>query len=238
VAVTTVDPGLSGRPGLPGPDRLGPGLRRLSLGLIAYGVVGLVLAVAGLLVLMSVGGRVTSAVDRTSTQVESLVATLEDSSRALRNAGSSAISFAATLERTPPSVRQVAAAMDNLQGNLRTVESQLGSLNILGSRPLADVARLFGQMATDIDGLDTRLEGIALDLEDNKAKLLTSVASLQALGDRLGAVAADLGSGRIQDGLADLPGTLTILALLIVAWMALPAAGALALGWWLRRVLS
>ena len=220
------------------PGRLRPGLRRLSVGLIAYGGVGLVLAVAGLLVLASVGGRVTSAVDRTSTQVESLVATLEDSSRVLRDAGTSAVSFAVTLERTPPSVRQVAATMVNLQGNLRTVESQLGSIAILGARPLADVARLFGQMATDIDGLDTRLEGIAADLEDNKAKLLNNAASLRALGDRLDAIAADLGSGTIQDGLADLPGTLTVLALLIVAWMAIPAAGALALGWWLRRLLS
>ncbi|MEX2184521.1 MAG: hypothetical protein WEC14_08735 [Chloroflexota bacterium] len=227
MAVTPIDPGP-----------LRPGLRRLSLGLIGYGVVGLVLAMAGLLVLVSVGGRVTSAVDRTSAQVESLVATLEGSSRVLRDAGSSAISFAVTLERTPPSVRQVASTMGNLQGNLRTVESQLGSLSILGARPLADVARLFGQMATDIDGLDTRLEGIAADLEDNKAKLLTNATSLKALGDRLDAIAADLDRGTIQDGLADLPGTLTILALLIVAWMALPAAGALALGWWLRRLLS
>jgi len=213
------------------------GLRRLSLGLIGYGVIGLILAVAGLLVLISVGGRVTSAVDRTSTQVESLVATLEDSSLVLRDASSSAISFAVTLERTPPSVRQVAATLGNLQGNLRTVEAQLGSIAILGTRPLADVARLFGQMAADLDGLDTRLEGIATDLEENKTKLLANATSLAALGDRLDAIAADLDRGTIQDGLADLPGTLTILALLLVAWAALPAAGALALGLWLRRVV-
>ena len=220
----------------PGPFR--PGLHRLSIGLIGYGVVGLILAVAGLLVLLSVGGRVTSAVDRTSTQVESLVATLEDSSLVLRDASSSAISFAVTLERTPPSVRQVASTLGNLQVNLRTVEAQLGSIAILGARPLADVARLFGQMAADLDGLDTRLEGIATDLEENKTKLLANATSLAALGDRLDAIAADLDSGRIQDGLADVPGTLTILALLLVAWMALPAAGALALGWWLRRMIG
>jgi hypothetical protein len=153
-------------------------------------------------------------------------------------AGSSAISFAATLERTPPTVRQAAATVDSMRQTLLTIETQLDAFSILGSQPLANVADQFGRIATDLEGLDTRLELIATDLEDNKAKLLANAASLTALGDRLDAIAEDLRSGFIQDGLDDVRVIVTILALLLVMWTAVPAFGALLLGWWLRRILD
>lgn len=220
------------------------GLRRLSVGLISYGVMGLAIAILGLVALLSLGTRVDSLVDRSSEQLDTVIATLDQTAVALRDAGTSAVSFSVTLERTPPTVRQAAQTVGNLQGNLRTVEGQLASLSILGARPLADVAALFGQMASDLDGLDARLGLIADDLDDNRAALLTNARSLTAMGERLAGIADDLrgdsglveptGSG-LRSSFDDLRGTVTILALIVVAWAALPAIGALALGWWLRR---
>lgn len=218
------------------------GLRRLSTGLIAYGVVGLAIAVIGLVGLLSLSGRVGGLVSSASAQVDTVIETLDETAVALRAAGTSAVSFSVTLERTPPTVRQAAQTLGNLQGNLRTVEGQLSSLSILGTRPLLDVAALFGQMSSDLDGLDTRLGLIADDLEDNRDVLLANASSLTAMGDRLAGIAADLrgdgvaGSGA-GDDLAGVQSTVTIVATILLAWTALPAVGALLLGWWLRRLM-
>lgn len=219
------------------------GLRRLSVGLIGYGVVGLAIAALGLVALLSLGTRVDGLVDRSSEQLDTVIATIDETAVALSDAGTSAVSFSVTLERTPPTVRQAAQTLGNLQGNLRTVEGQLASLSILGTRPLADVAALFGQMSSDLDGLDTRLGLIADDLEDNRDALLANARSLAAMGDRLAGIADDLrgtdvtaeptGSG-IRASVDDLRAVVTLLALILMAWVALPAVGALALGWWLR----
>jgi hypothetical protein len=231
---------LTPEPAVPStpPLDLRPGLHRLSNGLLVYGAIGLALAIIGLLAMVYVGDRIGRLADTTGDRVETLVLTVEDAATVLTDAGSSAISFAATLERTPPTVRQAAATVDSMRQTLLTIETQLDAFSILGSQPLANVADQFGRIATDLEGLDTRLELIATDLEDNKAKLLANAASLTALGDRLDAIAEDLRSGFIQDSLDDVRVIVTILALLLVMWTAVPAFGALLLGWWLRRILD
>ena len=210
------------------------GLRRLSTGLIAYGLVGLTLALAGTVALVWVGGRLGGIAERTGGQVESIVATLDQTAVVLERAGSSATSFAGTLERTPPAVRQTAQTVANLRANLLLVEGQLGALSILGSRPLSNAADLFGQMAADLDGLDVRLETIATDLDTNRSTLVENSASLATLGAALQGVADDLREGAIEDSLTDVQLILTVLAVMLIAWTALPAIGALGLGWWIR----
>lgn len=223
--------------GAPARGSLAVGLRRASTGLLIYGAVGLTVAALGLVGLMWVGGRVAALSERTSVQVEGLARTLEASGDALDDAGASAISFAVTLERTPPSIRQAAQTVANLEGNLRSTADQLAAISILGSRPLGQVAALFGQMASDLDGLDTRLELVASDLEGNKAALLANAASLRATATRLDGLAADLRGGIVEESFADVSAVLTILALALILVTALPAIGALAFGWWLRRTV-
>jgi hypothetical protein len=213
------------------------GLRRLSMGLIAYGVTGLVLALVGAIALVWVGGRVGGIADRTGKQVASIVSTLDETSVVLTSMGTSATSFSGTLERTPPAVRQTAQTVANLRVNLINVQGQLGAINILGARPLANAADLFGQMAGDLEGLDTRLEGIATDLDNNRSALLDNSTKLQALGTELDGVADGLRGGVIEDSLSDVQLILAVLSVLLIVWTALPAAGALGLGWWIRREL-
>jgi hypothetical protein len=219
------------------PLTLRRGLRRLSTGLIAYGLVGLALAVIGAFALVWVSGRVGAVADRTGEQVESIVSTLDETALVLSSMGTSATSFSGTLERTPPAVRQTAATVANLRANLTLVQGQLAAINILGARPLADAANLFGQMATDLEGLDSRLEVIAADLDNNRTALLDNSTKLQALGTELDGVADDLRAGSIEESLADVQLILIVLSGLLVVWALLPAVGALGLGWWLRREL-
>ncbi|MGZ9161162.1 MAG: hypothetical protein ACXW4T_08335 [Candidatus Limnocylindrales bacterium] len=220
------------------PVSLRSGLRRLSVGLIAYGAIGLAIALVGLVGLLYVAGRVGDLADRATTQVESLIATIDSSATVLDDAGASARSFAVTLERTPPTVRQAAQTVGSMQVNLRDIAGQLAAVAILGSRPLAGTAARFGEMATNLEGLDTRLSLIASDLEQNRDKLLANAGSLTTLGERLDTIAAELRAGFVSDSLADLTVVPMVVIGLLVVWGLAPAVGALALGLWLRRTLG
>lgn len=219
----------------PTQDRVARGLSRA---LIAYGAVGIAVAIVGLVALLWAVGRAGDLADRTSERVDSVIATLDRTSEALADAGDTAVSFAVTLERTPPILRQAGDTLATLQENLRSVESQLAAISILGSQPLGGVAQLFGDMATDLEGLDTRLVGLAASLDENKAALLANAASLRALGEQIGAIADDLRTGIVEDGLGEVQGILTIFMLVLVAWTAVPAGAALGAGLWLRRELA
>lgn len=220
-----------------GPSRpitLRAGLRQLGTGLIAYGCIGLVVALVGLIGLVSVAGRIGGLTERTSTQIASLVTTIDSSATVLTDAGATALSFAVTLERTPPTVHQAATTVADVRASLRDIESQLGSVTILGARPLASTASRFGQMATNLEGLDTRLDLIATDLGQNRDKLLANARSLSALGERLSSIADALQARFVEDSIADIANVLTVVLALLVVWALVPAVGALVLGWWLR----
>jgi hypothetical protein len=216
------------------PVSLRVGLRRLSTGLLIYSAFGLALAAIGLVAMVYVVNRVTTVADTTGERVVTLVETVEDTATVLKDAGATALSFANTLERTPPTVIQAAQTIEGMRQTLLTIQSQLSQFTILGSRPLGNVADQFGQIASDLEGLDTRLELIATDLADNRDKLLENARSLTALGERLDTVADDLASGFIQDTFDDVRILLIVLVLVLVLWTAIPAIGALVLGLWLR----
>jgi hypothetical protein len=216
------------------PGSLRAGLRRLASGLIAYGAIGLLIALIAAIALVWAGGRLISVGARVESQIVEVIDTLERTSTALRDASATATSFSVTLERTPPVVRQTAQAIADLRADLRSVQSQFAQVEVLGRRPLGTVADGFGRMAGNLDGLDTRLELIATDLESNRSALLANATSLGALGDRLGTVASDLEASAVAEGLGDLGSSLTVLALVMLVWITIPAAGALWLGWWLR----
>lgn len=219
----------------PTPGPLRAVLRRLATGLIAYGVIGLVLAVVALIAVVWAGGRITAVGGRVETQIAAVVETLDRTSVALADAGTSATSFSGTMERTPPVVRQTAQAIADVRTDLRSAESQFSQFEILGRRPLGGVADSFGRMAANLDGLDERLGLIATDLENNRTALVANATSLSALGARLGLVADDLRGGVVEEGFADVRSSATVLALVLLVWMTIPAGGALWLGWWLRR---
>jgi hypothetical protein len=217
--------------------KLRGGLDRLATGLIAFGVAGLVAAVIGLAALVWAGGRIASLADTVDAEVAIVATTLDRTAVTLEDAGTSAVAFAATLDRTPTSVRQAAATIRNLRPNLEAIEAQLASINILGAQPLADAARLFGDMASDLEGLDDRLDLIAADLEADSEVLRVNAASLRQLADRTEAVAERIRAGIIQRGLGDLQAALVVTLLVFVAWTAIPSIGALVFGFWLRRLL-
>jgi hypothetical protein len=220
------------------PRSLRAGLRRLATGLIVYGVIGLILALVAAVSLIYASGRLSAVGGRVEQQLATVVETLDRTAAVLADASATATSFAVTLERTPPVVRQTADTVAQIRADLRSAQAQMDEVQILGRQPLSGVAGAFGEMASNLDGLDARLELIAGDLEGNRTALLANAASLGALGEQLGTIAERLQTGTVGESLDDLRVAVMIVMVVLLIWIIVPAAGALWLGAWLRGTVG
>ena len=209
------------------------GLRRVSTGLIAYGVIGLLITLLGLVALGWVGGRIDSLAVRAGAQVDAVIASLDETANALTLTGTTAGSFSGTLERTASTVDQAADMIRNVRPRLADLETQFRSINILGSQPLSSAADVAAEISAGLEGMDTKLDLVGQSLIDNQSGLDRYATSLTALGSRLGALADRLRSG--IGTVADVQAIIKVALLVFAAWTAVPAVGALGLGWWLRR---
>jgi hypothetical protein len=221
----------------PVPD-LRLGLQRLSRGLIAYGIVGLIVAAIGLGALVWANGRIGTLSDRVGTTVDSLATTVDNTATALNDASATAESFTTTIDTSVAALTSVADTIGTVRDDLRNLESQLRSVSILGSSPLNGPANTVGNIATSLESLDGRLSAIGESLATNRDSLARNAVSLGALGDSTAALAIRLRSGSVEDSLDDVAVVITVMLLVFTAWAAVPAVGALAFGIWLRRELE
>jgi hypothetical protein len=213
------------------------GLRRIATGLIAYGVVGLIVAVIGLGVLLGTADRIGKLSSGVASEVERMGRILERTATALDEASDTASSFGTTIDRTGPTVRQAASAVRAIVPRMRDLEAQANAINIFGSLPLAPLGQLFGEIATELDGLDGQLDGIAAELAANRSVLDTNAASLGALATEVRFLAERLPEASQEEPLVNVQVPLMVAIGLLVVWAGVPAAGALALGIWLRRLI-
>jgi hypothetical protein len=215
-----------------------PVLRRLSRALIVYGVVGVILAVAGLASLAWAGARLGAFGGGADAEMTKLTTTVRSAATALRDASDSARSFTSSLDQTEPAVRRSAEAIRQIRPRLAALQQQADSIDILGARPLGSLGELFGQISTQLDGLDTQLDTVGDSLTADQGALRKNADSLGAVATSLDEVARDLADTSIESGIADMRTVLMIGLLLLVLWTAIPGVGALALGLWMRRELS
>ena len=218
------------------PVGLRRGLRRLSTGLLLYGAIGLIVAILGLVALVWAGGRISALADRASVQLDAVVATLDETANVLTVTGTTATSFSGTLGGTASTVSQAADTIRSVKPRLTDLEAQFRGINILGSRPLSSAADVMAEISTGLEGLDTKLDVVATGLVDNDGALDRNAVALTALGGRVGALADRLETG--IGAAADVQAIVTITLLVFTAWTAVPAVGALGLGWWLRNGLG
>lgn len=214
-----------------------PGLRRLATGLVAYGIVGLLVAVVGLVALTRTADRLGTVAGGLSGEVDRLGRILDRTATALDGAATTADGFSATVDRTSPTVRRAASAVAAIGPRLRALETEAKSVSILGTRPLAGIGGLFGEIAVQIDGLDAELTAIADQLTANQGALVDNAASLGRLAAEVRSLEERLTSEGVVEGLDDAEGLVLLALGLFVTWSALPAFAALALGIWLRRLL-
>ncbi|MEO8468675.1 MAG: hypothetical protein ABI573_03290 [Chloroflexota bacterium] len=214
------------------------GLPWLSRGLIAYGLIGLVVAAIGLGAMVWVNGRISSL----RTDIEASVAgasnTISLSATVLRGASTTVQSFSGTADEVRQAVSAAAVAITEVHSELSGVEAQLRSVNIFGATPLSSSADAVGQIAASLDGLATQIPVVADGLAGNRDALAANATSLGRLADSTAALAARLGPSTGQDSLAGTQQVIAVTLLMFAAWSFVPACGALALGLWLRRELA
>jgi len=220
------------------PIGLREGLHRLSKGLIAYGTIGVVVAVIGLLAFVWALGRLNGAADQVDATIRDLATTAHRTADTLTGAAITVGSVGGTLDSTAAAVSQAGATVGAMGPTMDNLETSFRDFGILGQHPLVPAADVISTLATNLDGLDQRLQDVSTSLTADREALAPSAASLTALAGSLDDLAGRLESGTIQSTFSDIRTVLTVVLVMFVVWSAIPAVGALALGLWLRRELT
>jgi hypothetical protein len=205
--------------------------RRAGWGLIAFGLVGLVLVgAAGALVLGSLTA-VDAAVTGFERQRTEIVAMLGPASDALTGASESASHASASLAETSGAARNAADLTTRLAESFEDMAS-LGSFTILGARPFAEVAGQFAAVGVEARELSGDLNATADAMTTNIADSQAVAADLLALAEQLDRLKASLGTTGTPGGTdASLPLGIARLVLLgMLAWLAVPALASIWLG--------
>ncbi len=214
------------------------GLGHLSSGLIAYGVVGLLVAAIGFGALFWVGGRFGRISTSAEASVSQMAGTMERTADALHDASRTATTFSTTLDQAVTSLPSISQELVATRTELGSLEVQLRSVNIFGSAPLSNAADAVGRIAASLQGLETQLALAGVALAANRDALKTNATSLGLLGDSTAASAARLRSGVIEDSVDDVRLVVMVMLFVFTALSVVPAVGALVLGLWLRREME
>jgi len=210
--------------------------RRLGLGLLAFGLSGLVLLLGAVVLVFASLGAVDDAATGFERQRAELVGMLEPAANALdsaagsaSNAGASLASSAAAADRAAAFTTRLASSMDGL--------AALGAFELLGTRPFAGLADQFREVGADARALSGDLGSTAGALRTNVIDTATVAADLRSLAAQLDRLETTLGSAEGADlGSALLAvNAARILLLGVLAWLTVPAALCTWLGWQLTR---
>lgn len=214
------------------------GLWRLATALLVYGVIGLLAAAIGFAALIAASGRIGLLGERIVSEAVSLDAIIDRTADVLDDAATTAETFGPTVARTSTTVREAAVALRDIEPRLRDMEARANAIEIFGTRPVAPLGQLFGQVATDISGLDDQLDGIATEMGQNEAALAANSKSLGALSDLVRAYKGRIKPAAIDAGIDDARRLLLITLALFIGWTAVPAVGSLIVGRWMRRLVE
>jgi hypothetical protein len=210
----------------------------LSRALIAYGIIGLLVTAIGFGALVWANDRVSRLRGETEATAARLASTTEVAAYVLRGASTTATSFSATVDQSAQAISAAAVTIIEVRSDLSALEAQLRSVSILGATPLSSPADAVGRIAARMEGLDGRLAAIAESGKGNRDALAGNSTALGELADSTQALAVRLGSGVGQDSFGEIQLVIAVTLLAFAAWSFVPAAGALALGVWLRRELG
>ena len=213
------------------------GLRWVSRGLIAYGIIGLIVAAIGFGAMVWVNGRITTLRGEADANAAQLATAMEIVAGVVRGGSSTAQSFGNTADQSAEAVSSAAITTAEMRSDLSALEEQLRSVSFLGATPLSSSADAVGRIAASMDGLDAQLSLISDGLKGNRDALTGDAGSLSKLGDSIESLAARLGPSLGQDSLGDIQQVIAVTLLMFAAWSFVPAAGALVLGRMLGREL-
>jgi hypothetical protein len=211
------------------------GFRRLGRILIAYGIVGVLVAVLSLIALAVGVGRINGVADRFGGDLGSISRTLDRTSAVLDKAATTAQGFGATVDGTTSALATVGGDIDSIVPRLESIAEQTSTLSILGAQPLAPVGGLFRDIATQLSDVRTQLTTMASRLTTNRAALDANASSLGDLATETRTLSERLRGDALVGAIDDLRVVLVIVLGIGALGAAVPAVGALLLGLWIRR---
>jgi hypothetical protein len=192
----------------------------MAWGLIAYGLLGLLLVIGGAVIGLDVAGRI----ERLASSAD---VALSAAARSTRAAADSFASIDGSLSQAQASAdgaailaREAGATLDSLAVGMQ--------LSVLGAQPLLPLADEFSASADQAEQLGGRLDAVGGSLGETR----TDVA---IIGLELDALSSELDSLR---GAGDASGSsppLRLFVALLLAWIAIPAVAALLVGLALLR---
>ena len=218
-------------------ERTSRQLEVLSKGSIAYGAIGLVMAVVLLVVVVVVGARLDALSGRLGDRLGTVAQTLERTATTLDRASATSLGFGATVDQAVPTLVQVDTSLGEVGSTLREAQVEMAAVSLLGQQPLLALSDRLGRVATNVDTLRTEMSTLGVNLAANKANLVELGTSLSDLASQLRQADQVVASGEIESSLGDVVGIVRLSLALLAIWFAVPAAGALAFGLWLRRQL-
>ena len=162
--------------------------RYLGLGLLAYGLAGLLL----LAVAAVIGGTIqqlSAAGATVGDQRDALLDTLRATSQTMRNASPGVGNVGESLDAARESADHAAGLARSMGTTLRGLAAAM-NVQILGTQPLAGLASGFDNAADQSDALAGDLDGLGTALTQNAMDLETSRKDLAALSERVDLLAA------------------------------------------------
>ena len=193
--------------------------RWLAWGLIVYGVLGIALVVSGASIGLGLAGRI----EQLASAAEETLTAAADSTRA---AADSFASVDSSLERADASARQAAGLSRDASATLGSLADAM-TISILGAQPLLPLAADFTTSADQASALADTLDGVA----DSMTATQDDVA---VIGEELDDLSRQIDELRGAASTGDAP-QLRLFVVLLLAWITVPAVGALLLGAWLFR---
>jgi hypothetical protein len=209
--------------------------QRLSRILLAFGVVGLLVAALSLVALIVGVARVNGLADRFGGDIGGIARTLDRTSLVIDNAATTAGGFGTTIDGTTSALGVVGGDIDSITPRLDSIADQTAAVNILGTTPLAGVSGLFRDISTQLRDVRGQLTTISSSLSTNRAALTANATSLSELASETKSLARQLDGSALGSALEDLRVLLVIVLGIGALGAAVPAVGSVILGLWLRR---
>lgn len=195
--------------------------RALAAGLIAYGLLGLVLVVLALPISVDLAGRVERLASSADGTLRAASASASAAAEALDGLDEGLGRSAASSGAAARLARDAGATLDSLAAAMQ--------LSIFGAQPLLPLADDFATSADQAAELGDQLDRITDSLTISKGDLGVLHAQIDALAVELTEL-----RGATTERAAGAP-PLTAVGVVLLAWLAVPALASLAAGLWLMR---
>jgi hypothetical protein len=215
-------------------ERFGLDAHRSGTAMLAFGVVGLLLAAVVAVGLVAGALRIGSLQTNLEDDRQAAVEGLEAVSASLGHAAVGVTNLGATLETTQTALEDMSSTLGSFADTTDSLANGLG-FSVLGQQPLLGAAQGFRDLSGQLRTFSATTGQLAVDLARNQGDLVATTADLEELQRQVDKLTARLQSAEGIGPLVTFLAWGIVLLAALVAWIAAAAALVAWLGWRLRR---